>query len=307
MKNGFSLVEATIAMALLLVVVAAFLPLMDPVRGILHAQLDAVEQQQRLRSITEAITRDLAMAGAGTGRHFPAVLPRRRGAMWPDPPGTASNDRISILYAPAGAPETTLSAATGVEPTIPLNAVPHCPAHDPLCGFTAGSLGLVFDESGAYETFRILAVQAAPPALIRADGSWLATYAAGARITQVVSATYWLQRDPRTGSSDLMTYDGDRSGLPVADDVTDLRFEYYDATSTEAPALGGRPLDPALFKDGPWLPNAEAPERFDQDLLRVRSVRVSVAVTSFSNFIRAPQRRRQISFFVTPRNLGFAS
>ncbi len=47
-------------------------------------------------------------------------------------------------------------------------------------------------------------------------------------------------------------------------------------------------LDPALFVDGPWCPDAAFPNRFDADLLRIRRVRVTVRVQAGSLALRGP-------------------
>jgi hypothetical protein len=45
---------------------------------------------------------------------------------------------------------------------------------------------------------------------------------------------------------------------------------------------------PAQFSDGPWCPNDEAPNRFDADLLRIRSVGISLRIESALAALRGP-------------------
>ncbi len=59
------------------------------------------------------------------------------------------------------------------------------------------------------------------------------------------------------------------------------------------PALGGVnealvPLPPGRLTDGPWCPDDAAPGRYDADLLRVRSVVISVRVESALDALRGP-------------------
>lgn len=81
------------------------------------------------------------------------------------------------------------------------------------------------------------------------------------------------------------------------------------------------PLDPNRLVDGPWCPDADAPTRWDADLLRVRRIRVTLRVQVASAIRRgaiggllwsggwsrggyrfAPDQ--EIRFDVTPRNLN---
>ena len=302
MKAGFSLVEMTVALAITLVVTGAVFALMDPAQGVFQAQPELMDLQQRLRVAVDGITREVIMAGAGNGGNFASVLPRRRGQRAADPPEAFFSDRISVLYVPAGAPETTVSAATDAGSAVYVAPKPGCPASDPLCGFEPDTLAVIFDETGAYDTFRIDTVENEPPALVRVGGALSKSYAPGATVARIISATYWLRSDVAAGTSELMKYDGYASDLSIADDVVGLAFEYYGVAATPSAPLVR--LERASLTDGPWIPDASAPERFDADLLRVRSVRVTLRVRSSGVFLRAPLRDQQISFVVTPRNLS---
>lgn len=100
-----------------------------------------------------------------------------------------------------------------------------------------------------------------------------------------------------------------------------------DAPALPAPrlvALGGSDLvrlDAAQLTDGPWCPDAADPNRYDADLLRIRSVEISVRVQSAVAAFRGPAgplfTRAGLSsggvrflpdqtarFDITPRNLS---
>jgi hypothetical protein len=126
-------------------------------------------------------------------------------------------------------------------------------------GFAPNALVAVFDESGAYDTFRVNAVQDAPPALVRAGGTLSKSYAPGATVVSVLSATYWRRVDATAGTSELMKYDGRQTDLPVSDEVVGLAFEYFGDGS---PPVLRRPLsDPA----GPWTTYGPKPPEMDVD------------------------------------------
>lgn len=111
----------------------------------------------------------------------------------------------------------------------------------------------------------------------------------GSAITIIDGAlprVYFLDQDAQ-----LRRLDGGGSDLPVVDGIASLTFEYFDSDGVVAlPALG----------DGPWLPDAGDPARFDADVLRVRRVRVRVAVRGRG----VPDMA--VSVDVAPRNMGHA-
>jgi hypothetical protein len=110
------------------------------------------------------------------------------------------------------------------------------------------------------------------------------------------SHTYYVRRDPATGTPQLMRYDGNESDLPLADHVSGLQFDYFGADGT--------PLDPAALQDGPWFPDENDRDRFDTDLLNIRRVRVTLRVQPASGALRRLLPDREIRFDVAPRNLN---
>jgi hypothetical protein len=239
----------TIALAIVLVVTGAVFALMNPAYGPFLSQPEAIDMGQRLRVSVDAISRDLVMAGARTRKYFPSVLPFRRGPLSPDAPEAYFNDRISILYAPAGALETSLSAPTAGDIVEVASS----------SGFGVNALVAIFDETGAYDMFRIAAIQDFPPAFVPANGAFSKTYGPGATVVRVASATYWIRVDAAAGTSELMKYDGRQTDLPMADDVAGLAFEYF-----------GDPSPPVLRKplsepEGPWTSYGPKPPDIDVD------------------------------------------
>ena len=109
------------------------------------------------------------------------------------------------------------------------------------------------------------------------------------------SRTYYLRRDARAGTSDLMRYDGGDADVPVVSHVARLSFEYYGAA--------GHPLPPATLQDGPWFPDAGDRARFDMDLLQIRRVGVLLAVRAAPVLLRRAVAEREIRFDVSPRNV----
>lgn len=110
-----------------------------------------------------------------------------------------------------------------------------------------------------------------------------------------VTATYWTRVDP-DDVPQLMKYDGASTDLPVSDFVTLLRFTFFD--------VDGHTIDVARFTDGPWIPDAVSPARFDEDLGTVRRVRIELRVRPARVLLRTRVREHDVAVDVALRNLG---
>src|SRR5688500_18609360 len=95
-QAGFSFVELVVSMAIMLAVAGSMFGFVDSARHVFEIDLERADMQQRARVSTDALFRELVMAGAGL--QTPAVAPFRRGDNNPDMPGAAFADRISVRY-----------------------------------------------------------------------------------------------------------------------------------------------------------------------------------------------------------------
>jgi Tfp pilus assembly protein PilW len=243
--EGFSLLEAIIATGLLLLVTASIFTMMHPAQGAFAAEPEVADMQQRLRVGADTLSKDLIMAGAGAyqglqagslGYYFPSVLPFRQGATNDDPPGTFATDRITIIYVPSTPAQTTLGAdLSGATTTFTPTVESDCPM-DPatgqpakLCGFAQDQTVLVYDDSGSYNLFTITAVADSTATLTvnKPADAVVTTFAAGSKIVEASSHTYYLKTDVPANTYQLMHYDGSNRGVPVVDNVVNLRFDYY--------------------------------------------------------------------------------
>jgi Tfp pilus assembly protein PilW len=245
-QHGFSLLEAVITTALMLLITASIFTMMHPAQGAFAAEPEVADMQQRLRVAADTLSKDLIMAGAGAyqgvragslGYYFPSVLPFRQGVTNDDPPGTFATDRITIIYVPSTTAQTTLGAGlSGATTTFTPNVESDCPM-DPatghparLCGFAKDQTVLVYDDSGSYNLFTITAVADATATLtVKKPGDANATtFAAGSKIVEASSHTYYLKSDVPNDTYQLMHYDGtSNSAVPVVDNLVGLEFDYY--------------------------------------------------------------------------------
>jgi hypothetical protein len=274
-----------------------------------RAQSEAADLQQRIRVVADMIQRDLVMAGAGRTQgpdagplvnYLPAIVPARTGARNADPELSSFDDRLSVLFAPAGASSAALSAdMASSTAAVPIDAgAPGCPSAG-LCGFVKGTRTMLLDVSAVGAGFETFSVADLTSGLEHGspDAPFSRTYAAGtSRALEIAQRVYYLDRSNRR----LMLYDGYQSDVPLADNIVDLRFSYYvDPSPSSAPQppsgeancvytagtppvplladLGGislRRVSSSQLTDGPLC--GIAPYRFDGDLLRVRRVRVTI-------------------------------
>src|SRR4029450_10327469 len=174
----------------------------------------------------------------------------------------------------------------------------NCPADaSQLCGFHEGMDVIIFDTTGNFDLFTITEVQADAAHLQHRGQDMSIPYNVGASVTQIVSNTFYLNRDTHK----LMRYNLNEDDTPIVDDVVDLKFEYFgDPTPPTAPkppagvanclcgAAGNfknlpvlateegslAPLPAGILTDGPMCGGGT--NQFDADLLRIRKVRVTM-------------------------------
>lgn len=296
---GFSLVETLIAMALTMVVTGSAMTMVMPASRASMAQPAQSDVQQRARAAAETIAREAAAAGAGLAGvewlpgmvvNVPAVLPRRLGGLRGDGPDTARDSAITLLsMAPGGVATATAAPISAAALQLTVTATPQC-GTAVLCGYTAGQDVLVADGSGHFDVFRITRV-AAGVGTLRLHGSDLAgVYAAGSTVLPVISRTF--ERD--AVSQQLRQYDGDQSDQPSVDGVSALSFSYRD--------VDGAALPLSAFTDGPW--RGAGSSRFDEDLLRIRSVRVTVRASAVDASMRARVSAVGVTLDVAPRSVS---
>jgi prepilin-type N-terminal cleavage/methylation domain-containing protein len=328
-QAGFSLVEMLISTAIMLVVTGSIFRLMNPSQGNAQAQPEVADIQQRMRVATDVLFKELIIAGAGpyqgpvTGslvNFFASVVPRRTGDLNADPTiGNASftTDKITLTYIPNSYSQTTISAAMPPQSAeLKVNNQPNCPNADPLCGFQVGMDVVIFDTSGNWDTFTITQVQDAAGHMQHRGQDLNYSYASGASVTQVVSNTYYLNR----ATNQLMKYDGHTTETPLADNVVDLRFDYFGDTASPTmpkPMLGTanclydaagnfipRPtlaatdgslaaLTAAMLTDGPYCGSGD--NQFDVDLLRIRKVKVTIRMQASASSLRGNDPTRFVN------------
>jgi hypothetical protein len=309
-EAGFTITELLVSTAIMITVTGAIFGLMNPAQGNAQAQPEIADMQQRMRVGNETLFKELVMSGAGpyqgatTGsliNFFAPILPRRTGRIAADPTtGAASykSDAITLSYIPNSYSQTTIADPMPVQAAeLKVFDQPNCPKGRQLCGFEIGMQVIIFDTAGNFDTFVITNVQDDAGHLQHRQQDLNYPYATGAQVTQIVSNTYYLNRT----TNQLMRYNGASEDIALADNVVDLRFDYFGDPRPpllpKPPAgvanclydAGGNYIGPAaltpddgslatltaaILSDGPYC--GSGANAFDADLLRIRKVRVSM-------------------------------
>ena len=234
-EAGFSVMEMLIATAVIMAVTGTVFQLMNPSQGAFLAQNNTMDMQQRLRLGVDTLAKDLMMAGAGTyagsgsgslGNFFAPILPYRTGNITPDPSGSFFTDRVTVMYVPPTSAQTSIrDDMPSNSSEIKVNQQPGCPSGNDLCGFYEGMTVLIFDATGAFETFQITQVQDPALHLQHQGQDFQKSYGAGTNISQIAAYTYWFKNDDVSGTYQLMRYDGYQTDLPIVDNIVGLNFE----------------------------------------------------------------------------------
>jgi hypothetical protein len=259
-EAGFTLIEMLIATLLMVVITGAIFDLLNPANGMFTTQPEVSDMQQRMRVGVDTLQHDLVMAGAGTYTgpnagglyNFMApVMPYRASGDNSDPDQGIyyRPDAISILYVPPTPSQTTISQSMPPNSSeIKVNPQPNCPGNkqNQLCGFEEGMRLIIFDAA-SWDLFTVTQVQDAAGHLQHRGQDFTVGYGAGANVTQIRSATYYLKTDNATKTYQLMYFDGYETEVPVVDDVVGLNFEYWGDVNPPQ-LIPNKPLT----GPGPW-------------------------------------------------------
>jgi type II secretory pathway pseudopilin PulG len=302
--NGFSAVELLVALTIALVVTGSAIALMLPSQSLATSRSEAADMQQRLRVAADTLYQRLVAAGAGAYGGIGAgplsdsvapILPYRGGGASADPPGSFKSDTITMLSVPKD-PAQPIGTTYWLK-TDDATATYQLTAADTTTGVDVPVVdhvvALAFEYYGDPQ----------PPTMRKplADpvGPWT-TY--GPKPASSAAAPF------DAGENCVFFNDGSQTPQP--------RLAVLGPASASLVALTS-----AQLTDGPWCPNAGAADRWDADLLRIRSIAVRVRVQAALATLRGPASALfihggtsrsghrwlpdlEIRFQVSPRNLN---
>lgn len=288
--SGHTLVEVVVALGVMLLVVAGVITLLMQTSRLVRVHPERFELHQRARVALDLMTRDLRAAGAGvylgpaTGplsNVVPAIWPRRLGRGG-DSSSIARTDVITMLAVPDTLAQTvTLAAAPPSSSAIVIAPAAHCTPARPACGFARGITVGAFEPSGRFGLWNVEQV-INQTLSVQTLASTSDELAAGAVIAELRVRGYTHD----VGLRQLRYFDGDATNQPVIDAVQAFSLRYFDASGE---------LPPSVFVDGPW--RGSGATMFDEDLLRIRRVRVTIELSE-------GRARYAATVDVAPRNVG---
>jgi len=303
--RGFSLVELLLSLTIALVVTASAFGLMLPSQAVGSSRTETADVQQRLRVAADTLAFRIGLAGAGgyaeTGsplsEGFAPILPYRAGGGSPDPPGMFRTDAITIAAVPkSGSAPSTISYALKSD-------------------VASGTFQLIVNEGGADAPVvdHVVALSfeyfgdPSPPTLIKPLGDPVGP---------------WTTYGARPSTTAVPPFAEGENCLFVNTAPPPQPPSLQPRLATLGPPESLVALPASLLTDGPWCPNDAVPDRWDADLLRVRSIvvvlRVQAAIaalrgsgglfrhpgTSHNGLLWVPDQ--EIRFRVSPRNMNRA-
>ena len=269
--DGFSFVELLVALTIALGVTASALLLMNPSQALAASRSETADMQQRLRVAADTLYQRLAAAGAGAYAGVDAgplidsrasILPYRAGAGSPDPPGSFKSDTVTILSVPRN----------GAQP--------------------AGTTYWLKTEN-ATATYQLMAVDTASGVDVP-----VVDHIVALALEYFGDAQPPIMRKPLSEPvGPWTTYGPKPAAAAVAPFAAGENCVFVsDGSSTPQPRLAvlgwaGESLvklTPSQLTDGPWCPNDGAADRWDADLLRIRSIAVQLRVQAAVSTLRGP-------------------
>ena len=283
-----TLTEATIALAVTLLVVGSTLGLVGPTRQVLGVQTQTADLYQRARMASARLHRDILNADvpkvsfAARGAVRPALLPARLGqaAMF-------DGGAVTLVSTPAvGVPAVTVAPLQGRIASVRVAPGPGCLASaTSACGLRPDTTIFIVSD-GRSDFLRVTDVGEDSISVESLDRGELPPHGAGALIVPIEVRSYYF--DPVR--SQIRYENGWATDAPVLDNVVGLSFQFFGVRpqlvgqqSASQSCVDGvvvtdlsqplAELTAGALTDGPWCRDRY---RFDVDLLRVRRVRVRI-------------------------------
>lgn len=247
-SGGFTLVELLVAMTLGLAVSAMTMVLIRSAPDAFVVQSETSDMHQRLRVAA------LTVIGELRGAH--AVRPYRSHGSATDPPGTFRSDVITAV----GETTTVTYWLKADEDVEAYQLMAYAGGVSPDVPVVDNVVGLAFEYLG----------DPRPPTLIRP-------------LTDPVGP--WTSYGPRPPPDPVPPYGAGENCAFVLDGSGESVSRLAVLEPSDVSLV---PLTTEQLTDGPWCPDAAAPDRWDADLLRVRVVVVSLRVQAAAAALRGP-------------------
>ena len=225
-EGGFSVIELTIALGVIISIAAAVAQLTPQARIAFDRVPADLDLQQRGRTAIDVMSQALRSAGRDVAASsaigsLSEVLPTVSVA---DSPAAGSAFRTLTVTAPLvdGAQGVLDVDQAGSAAPITLAATP-CPNVGDVCGFAPGTIAMIVSGDGSYDVFAI-ATTLAEARWVTPDRALSRAYGAGSVLVEIERDTFRLAEQPN-GSRSLIRETAAGAVQPIVDFVTDLSFD----------------------------------------------------------------------------------
>jgi len=221
--RGFSLIELLVALTVCALLSGGIAAVTPQARAAFDATPEAVDLQQRERTMIDVLTRAVRSA-AWLSAHEPGVALERAPAIeLLDPDERSQVFHALRVIAIAGPGQGTLASGQ-VDPAeaLPLRSDAHCPLVAAVCGFTPGAAAAIVDRGGLFDLFTVGSTSAGSTS-IRPAAALSRSYPGGSAVFTVAVDSYRLAAQA-DGSLALVRETAGGAVQPIVDDVLALKL-----------------------------------------------------------------------------------
>ena len=224
MRDGFSLVELLVALAVCALLSGAIAAVTPQARAAFEATPEVLDLQQRERTVADALTRALRSAALLVATRDDGSQGERGAAVTLlDPDEEDGRFQAIQVITIAGPGRGVLDVAqAGPSGSLQLKAGTPCPSSGDSCGFAKGTAVAMVDADGRVDVFTVGAVNKGTHTL-SPSRALSGPYPAGAALFEVTANTYYLEEQVDT-SFTLVRETAAGAVQPMVDFVEALSF-----------------------------------------------------------------------------------
>lgn len=222
--KGFSLVELLVALAVCALLSGAIAAVSPQARAAFEATPEALDVQQRERTVADVLTRALRSAALLVARRVDGSEGERGPAVTLLDPDEQDQQFHAIhVITIAGAGRGVLEfAQAGPSGSLRLKTGATCPSTADVCGFAKGTAVAIVDVDGRVEVFTVKTLNKTTRTL-SPSRALSGAYPAGAAVFEVAANTYYLE-EQADASFTLVRETAAGAVQPMVDFVAALNF-----------------------------------------------------------------------------------
>jgi len=227
--RGFSLIELLVALTVCALLSGGIAAVTPHARSAFEATPEALDLQQRERTIIDVLTRAVRSAARLSAHEHGVALERAPAIELMDPDESNQVFHALRVVAIAGPGQGTL-ASDQLAPSDALHLQPdaHCPSVADVCGFTPGAVAAVVNREGRLSIFAVASTSPGSTS-IRPSAALSNSYARGSAVFAVSADSYRLAAQS-DGSLALVRETAGGAVQPIVDYVLALNLTRLPAS-----------------------------------------------------------------------------